>query len=143
MTKSELIEKGKHKVRNTPDLMHIYKSLFAEQFGYSPNCAGCTFEGDWRKFTSTSSTKPLTTMENKQRTYELRDKKNPIISFKKDGRTHHAYANNTTDEFMIGYLSSGTEDELKERAKMFKKLPAGMKKETEAPVKKKRQSKVK
>ncbi len=140
---------GAKKVRETPDLLRIYVSLFAQRHGYAPACAGCTFASHWRIFTGDEAVK-FKHKNNKvmTKTYQLKSAANPIIAFVANGKRHYAYANQTSDEFMIGYLTHGSADELKSRREMFKKLPDGFKvaavevKET-APVKKTRQRKAK
>lgn len=122
MTKEELILKGKQKVRGNSDLMFIYISLFQEQFGHKPNCAGCTFDNDWRRFMSNETTikTNLTNMEN---TFRLKDLSSEILCYVKDGITVRKYANKIDESFVIAFLTNGTTEEIEQRKKLFSVLP--------------------
>lgn len=124
MTKEELIAKGKTKVRGNSDLMLIYINLFQEQFGYKPNCAGCTFENDWKKFIAGNSKRTAAVnVANTLKTFKLKKAGSDILHFKKDGKTHRRYANKITEDFAINFLTYGTETEISERKKLFDTLP--------------------
>ena len=123
MTKEELILKGKAKVRGNSDLMHIYINLFMEQFGYKPNCAGCTFNNDWIKFTGNFKG---TVKRNKPIAEDVSFKYRPkgdIIFYRIGDKTFRTYDNKISEQFAIDYLTHGTEKELSLRRKEFEVLP--------------------
>lgn len=127
MTKDELILKGKHKVRGNSDLMLHYIELFRQQFGYKPNCAGCTFNSDWNKFVAKKGGAiSSNAVGASAKSFELVKKQNIILSFKHDGKTYRSYDNTMSENFAIGYLTHGTETELQIRKKLFRKLPDGI-----------------
>lgn len=128
MTVEELIKIDAKKVRNSSDLMAFYISAFKSKFGKAPNCASCTFKNDFQKLVKAikNNEEPikLTTMENKEITFKLAKREGKIISFVKNGRTIRRYDNKLTEEFAIDYLTFGTKEEILERRKRFKVLPA-------------------
>lgn len=127
----ELILLNSREVRANSNLMAIYINAFEKQFGYRPNCAGCTFNSDFQKLKNTflnmSNITTINTikMEN---TFQLRQVKGDILTYKENGRTVRQYDNRMTEEFAVGFLSNGTEEQIEERKKLFKKLPKGLKK---------------
>ena len=131
MTVSELISIDASKVRRDSNLMLFYIETFKEAFGYAPNCAGCTFNSDWYKLVNRiNGTENLLTLQKEKTmaTFQLKKAEGKILSFKKEGTTHRKYDTNLTEEFVIGYLSNGSEEEIEQRKKLFSKLP----KETKA-----------
>lgn len=128
MTKDELILKGKHKVRGNSDLMLIYINLFKDQFGYKPNCAGCTFDNDWGKFTS-SNKRIGKVIINSEITFELRKLTSEIVHYRIEGdrRIYRSYVNRMTEEYALAFLTYGTPEQIQERKKLFKVLPNGAK----------------
>ena len=127
MTVNELILIDSGKVRRSPDLMAFYIETFMAVFNYKPNCAGCTFDSDFRKLKSHfhGSTKTIlqTTKFNKMATFKLKKKQGKIFSFNKDNRTYRAYDTNFTDTFVNGFLTYGTKAEIAERKNLFSELP--------------------
>lgn len=117
----ELINKGMHEVRRDSNLMHLYIELFQKAFNFKPVCAGCSFSTDWFKFVSFYNPKSVTLQKEKvmSKTISIKKIQHKILSYKKDGRTYRLYDNNLNDDFIKNYLENGTEDELKERKKMF------------------------
>lgn len=143
MEVKELIKLNSREVRGNSNLMAIYIEAFEKQFGYKPNCVGCSFNSDFQKLknalNSTSHSQFLK-KEIMANTFKLRQVKGEILTYRKDGRTVRQYDNRMTEEFAIGYLSNGTEEEIQERKKMFKVLPkeladAKAKKEAEETAK--------
>lgn len=55
--------------------------------------------------------------------YKLKEIKVEILTFEKDGNKIRCYDNNLNDEFVRGFLTYGTDAELKERRKLFAVLP--------------------
>lgn len=135
MTKQELIEIGKDKVRGDKNLMLIYIQMFKKQFGYEPDCISCHFNSDWQKFTRTNTKKIITVKNNimNENKYEVKGPfRNSILTYYEDGIPRRLYGNAITDEFAKKYLSVGTPEELEERKKQFKKIPEENKKEIKA-----------
>lgn len=126
MTVKELISLDASKVRRDSNLMLFYIETFKEAFGYAPNCAGCTFNSDWYKLVNRiNGTENLLTLQKEKTmaTFQLKKAEGKILSFKKDGVTHRKYDTNLTEEFVLGYLSNGSEEEIEQRKKLFSKLP--------------------
>jgi|GEM_PF-1449862 len=140
-----------HKVRSNPELMAFYIATFEQTFGYKPDCVGCSFTSDFQKLKNklksslnpsqggTFEQKNNTTMKNmKPETqnlkrpkapfgglgaFILRQKKGEILTYRKDDYTFRCYDYNLTEEFVLNFLTHGTEEELQERKKMFSKIP--------------------
>lgn len=146
MTANEFIQLNSDKVRRDSSLMLFYIDLFFETFGYRPNCAGCTFNSDFYKLKSAlSKEKNVNLSLNKkvmQNTFKLKKVTNTILSFKKDKVTHRLYDTNLNENFVIGYLTNGTEEEIAERKKLFSKLPE-LEEVEEVVVKKERKKRTK
>jgi len=125
MTADELIQLGFHKVRNDSHLMKIYIKHFKAKFGYQPNCAGCSFSDDWRKFANTNHSNIL--IKPMEKTFTLRDNL-AIYSYKKtlENGTQvnvRTYGHSMTEEFARAYLTKGTEEQIAARKAQFKVLP--------------------
>lgn len=126
MTREELILMDKRKVRGNSNLMSIYKELYFQEFGKYPDCAGCTFSNDWERFVkSVSGLKKASSQTFKHIgiTFELKDKSVYIFRYRKDGKVYRKYSNKLTENFAVEFLTHGTEQEISERKKLFKKLP--------------------
>lgn len=120
MTVNELILLDKAKVRRDSNLMHLYLEFFKEAFGRVPNCAGCSFGTDWQKLVSLYSKKSVTLQKvNPMKTIQIKKIQGKILTYRKDGKTYRQYDNILTDEFIKEFIVSGTEEENKERVKMF------------------------
>lgn len=136
----ELIKLDSQKVRKSPDLMAFYITAFQKQFGRTPNCAGCTFGTDFKNLIvavrdgkSPTSTKQFKSnkMEN---TFKLNKIQSRILFYRKDGKTFRTYDSQMREEFAIAYLTHGSEEDLKERRKMFAILPEAVRSGKEAKV---------
>jgi len=131
MTKEELILKTKAKVRRDSNLMSIYIELFFQQFGYRPNCAGCSFNSDWDKF-ARSGNNSISVVPASigivEKTFAFKDPAIIMLSYKKDKITYRKYSNKATDAFVREYLKHGTKEEIKQRKNLFKTLPEKAKK---------------
>lgn len=103
--------------------MSLYLFFFKEAFNSVPNCAGCSFSSDWQKlvsFYSVKKEKSVTLQKSKNmKTITIKKIQGKILSYKKDGKTYRLYDNILTDDFIKEYVSNGTEEEIKERKKMF------------------------
>lgn len=123
MTINEFILLDKAKVRRDSNLMSLYLDFFKTAFGRVPNCAGCSFGTDWQKLVSLYSIKgekKVTLQKGKiMNTISIKKIQGKILTYKKDGRTYRQYDNILTDSFIKEFISNGTEEEIKERVKMF------------------------
>lgn len=119
----EFILIDKSKVRRDSNLMSLYLQFFESTFNYKPNCAGCSFGTDWNKlvaYYSKNKEKSVTLQKQKvMNGISIKKIKGVILAYKKDGKTYRSYDNILSQEFIQGYLSNGTEEELAERKKMF------------------------
>lgn len=131
MTREELITLGEHKVRRDERLMLSYLQEFEKLFGRKPQCAGCTFKTDWKKFASNNQSiiKKFTPMETK--TFKLKLSQNDVIhSYRNENRTIRTYGYKMTETFARAYLTNGTDEQIEKRKKLFDVLPELEKKPT-------------
>lgn len=123
MTIEEFILLDKAKVRRDSNLMSLYLEFFKTAFGRVPNCAGCSFGTDWQKLVSLYSIKgekKVTLQKGKtMNTISIKKIQGKILTYRKDGKTYRQYDNILTDSFIKEFIVSGTEEENKERVKMF------------------------
>lgn len=123
MTVEEFILLDKAKVRRDSNLMSLYLEFFKNAFGRVPNCAGCSFGTDWQKLVSLYSIKgekKVTLQKGKtMNTISIKKIQGKILTYRKGGKTYRQYDNILTDEFIKEFIVSGTEEENKERVKMF------------------------
>lgn len=123
MTINEFILLDKTKVRRDSNLMSLYLDFFKTAFGRVPNCAGCSFGTDWQKLVSLYSIKgekKVTLQKGKiMNTISIKKIQGKILTYRKDGKTFRQYDNILTDEFIKEFIVSGTDEENKERVKMF------------------------
>lgn len=140
MTPDELILVNSDKVRRDSNLMALYINLFEKAFGKKPNCASCTFKSDWKRFvdkikgegTQSKTTLIMTTTND----FKLKRRENKILSYKKNGKTFRQYDTKLTSDFVDGYLTNGTPEQLKERKASFLILPEKFRPKVKAePVK--------
>ena len=122
----DLIKAGKNQVRNNPDLMSAYITLFTEKFGRKPDCVGCTFSRDWERLINFSNLQNIQIMSDK--TFRLK-RPGEIYSYDVDSHVSkrkirkRSYGNLMTEEFAENYLTHGTAQEISERKKQFAILP--------------------
>jgi hypothetical protein len=122
MKVDELILQNKDKVRRDSNLMLLYLKFFKEAYGYSPSCAGCSFNSDWNTFVSFYSKNTLTLQSKIIEIMEgitIKRIEGNILSYRKDDVIHRKYDNILTPEFIDGFLKNGTAEEIKERKKLF------------------------
>jgi len=127
VTVEDLIKAGKHEVRNHSELMSAYIRLFQERFGREPDCAGCTFDYDWKRLTETLTSIHTENMSS-DITFKLRDNSIIYSFYREDKETGiirktRCYGNIMTEEFAEEYLTSGSPEEIESRKKEFKVLP--------------------
>lgn len=133
MTVEELINMGASKVRRDSHLLRLYIDFFQNKFGYKPNCVSCTFSTDFYKLVKAVAGKSITQYNEMAQTFIIKRKKGEILSYRLGNKVVRRYDTSLTEEFVIGFLTHGTDAELTERRKMFSKLPdaiAGTKEET-------------
>jgi hypothetical protein len=124
MEVQELILQNKDKVRRNSNLMSLYLKFFKEAYGYSPSCAGCSFNSDWQTFVSFYSKNTLT-LQSKNLKIKIMEGitikriEGNILSYQKDEVIYRKYDNILTPDFIDGYLKNGTDEEIKERKKLF------------------------
>lgn len=112
MSDKEFIELGSRKIRNNENLMAFYLDLFYQYFGRKPNCAGCSFSGDFkrlkRKILSNKPKKSIKMRKKKKGTYVLKKKYyGKILSYKNsEGRIIRRYGVDIDDEFAENFLKS-------------------------------------
>lgn len=123
MTVEEFILLDKAKVRRDSNLMSLYLDFFKTAFGRVPNCAGCSFGTDWQKlvsFYSIKAEKKVTLQKGKiMNKISIKKIQGKILTYRKDGKTFRQYDNILTDAFIKEFISNGTDEEIKERIKMF------------------------
>lgn len=121
MTIDEFILLDKNKVRRDSNLMHLYLEFFQEAFGRVPSCAGCSFGSDWSKLVAKYSKNYVTLQKAKTMSKSITIKRitGKILSYVKDGKTYRLYDNILNDDFIKEYISNGTDEEIKERKKLF------------------------
>lgn len=128
----ELIKLDSQKVRKSPDLMAFYITAFQKQFGRTPNCAGCTFGTDFKNLIVAvrDGKSPTYTKQSKsnkmENTFKLNKIQSRILFYRKDGKTFRTYDSQMREEFATAYLTHGSEEDLKERRKMFAILPEAL-----------------
>lgn len=123
MTIEEFILLDKTKVRRDSNLMSLYLYFFKQAFNRVPNCAGCSFSTDWQKLVSLYSNKvekKVTLQKGKiMNKISIKKIQGKILTYRKGGKTYRQYDNILTDQFIKEFIISGTEEENKERVKMF------------------------
>lgn len=138
MTVEEFIVIDSDKVRRSPSLISFYTELFFKTFGYKPSCSSCSFSTDYYKLKTELSLKKeknfvdlsinnevqLKLNNMKVDVFKLKQIKHQILVYKKDGKVHRLYDHLLTDEFVKGFLTFGTPEQIEERKKLFKILPS-------------------
>lgn len=122
MVVEELILINSDKVRRDSSLMSLYLKFFKEAYGYLPSCAGCSFNSDWKTFVSFYSKNTLTLQIKKIEIMEgitLKKIEGNILAYSFEEKTYRMYDDILTPDFIDGYLKNGTEEEIKERKKLF------------------------
>lgn len=131
MTAKEIINIGPVVVRNNSTYMTEYERLFKEQFGYTPECPTCGSTKDWNLFKAFVSgeafTKSQIMMSNKTfdlinnaiiYSYDFEDKRIKRLVRKR------VYGNLMSEQFAEEYLTIGTDEQIEDRKKQFRVLPA-------------------
>lgn len=141
MTIEELAAQNASEIRRNENLMRLYMKYYKDVFFSVPNCASCSFKRDFKKFQKAvlggnvmKNVKPYKTIEmaRNENDFELkRQHQYDILAYRKDGRPYRSYGNKLTSKFVSEFLENGTERQLEERRKMFKRLPGEKPNETE------------
>ena len=108
--------------------MAFYIESFYTVFGTRPNCAGCTFSSDWKKFVSkVKNGGNLVTLKTKEikmkNTFKLKKIQNKIFAYRINKKTFRSYDNNFTESFVKNFLTYGTPEEIEARKQLFSVLP--------------------
>lgn len=140
MEVSELIKLDSNKVRRDSNLMAFYIEAFKLKFGYAPNCAGCTFNSDWKKLINAfnNAEKGVILSSNKldmDKNFKLKKIQHKIFAYHYMGKTYRLYDKNFTNEFVENFLKFGTQEEISERKKLFSVLPSEKNIQNDAEVK--------
>lgn len=125
MEAAEFIKLNSHEVRNSPSLMAIYADFYFQVYGTKLNCNTCGFDSKLRQLQNalkTTNVQPTNEIIM-EKTFQLRQVKGEILTYKNEGKTVRQYDNRMTEEFAINYLTFGTPEQIEERKKLFKKLP--------------------
>lgn len=146
MTYLELTTYNKEKVRGNSNLTLNFISAYKTIFGIMPNCTGCSIGKEINNlYQSIKLREDLHDVEididNIQKNNQMIDKnktfeksillKEDMIAYRdSDGRIRRKFTNKLNDEFVIGYLTNGTPEEISERKKKFKVLPLALREET-------------
>lgn len=141
MTFNELIQNNKDKVRSNSDLTLYFIEAYKEVFGHKPSCSGCSINNEIEKLYSKIRSRVdlldkeiIINTEIMNQNKEITFIKSPaftedMIKYKKDGKDYRKFTHKLTDEFVIGYLTNGTPEELAERKTKFKVLPLALREE--------------
>lgn len=127
MEVEELVNISPIKIRSDETLMRLYIQFYKDAFLVAPDCAGCTFTRDFNKLKNKINGTGVNVYIKSQtmKNYVLNPKyKNNIHTYVKNNRPYRTYGHLMTDEFAESYLKEGTKEQIKEREKLFDKLPS-------------------
>lgn len=135
-TVEELVRLNPKTIRRDEKLMRFYIEVYKDAFSIEPNCAGCTFNRDFKKLKNfvakggRSNVKPKNVeIMSSKRKYTIKPQfKNTILTYRVGNRPFRAYGRSASDEFIEKFLSEGTKEQITERKKMFANL--GLKKKS-------------
>lgn len=130
MTREDLILLTADQVRNNSDLTAFYLQTYHEVYGFTPSCGGCSLKSDFSNLVNFLKENPnfepkLIKNTNKMSTFKLKKTQSKIFAYvdSKTKKTHRLYDTNFTEDFVKGFLTNGTEDQIEERKALFSKLP--------------------
>lgn len=122
----ELLSKGASEIRRDEKLMRLYIEYFKGAFSFTPSCAGCTFNKDFKKLQSWSQKNgnskilPNLSVMEESKKYTIKNRhRNTILSYSQDGNTFRMYGYRASDAFVEKYLNNSSPNQRKERLKMF------------------------
>ena len=156
MTFLELTKYNKSEVRSDSNLTLYFMSAYEHIFKRVPICSGCSINNEINSLYSEIkkkvnlhdeeiliNQKQLKMVDN-NKTFEksILMQEDLIAYIDENGRVRRKFTNKLNDEFVIGYLTNGTPEEIEERKKKFKVLPLALREEVkEEKVSKKKRSK--
>lgn len=130
MTREDLILLTADQVRSDSNLTAFYLETYREVYGFTPSCGGCSLKTDFSNLVNFLKNNPnfepkLIKNTNKMSTFKLKKTQSKIFAYvdSKTKKTHRLYDTNFTEDFVIGFLTNGTDEEIKERKAMFLTLP--------------------
>lgn len=139
MTFGELIKTNKNEIRNVPNLTSYFISAYKFIFGVNPSCASCSINNEFKNLINEVKKRSIqdqkielnlekNIMENNEKTFVLSPATDDyMLSYvDKNKVIRRKFTNRLTDDFVIGYLTDGTPEEIEERKKKFKVLPLKM-----------------
>lgn len=141
MTFGELIKNTKDRVRSDSNLTLYFIAGYQYLFSIKPTCAGCSINKELDKFKREVIKRDLLDTEilineknipmDNSKTFlkSANLTENMLVFTDKDGIKRRKFVNKLNDDFVIGYLTFGSEQELIERKKKFKVLPIAMREE--------------
>lgn len=128
MELKEIALKNPKEVRNNETLMRSYIDGYKSVFGYEPNCAGCTFNSDFKKFQNKVLNEPNINLKSNtmatEKNFRLkRQFLNEILWYRDGKKVIRRYGRHFDNDFVEQYLSKGKKAEIKEREAKFEVLP--------------------
>lgn len=130
MTAKELALTNPKEIRKSSDLMRLYIKLYEDAFSVTPNCAGCTFNRDFKKFkrailqngTINNNQINIKIMETKG--FKIKAKhRSEILTYRIGTQPYRSYGRSMTLTFALNYLKHGTKKQIEARKKQFAVLP--------------------
>lgn len=130
MTREDLILLTADQVRSDSNLTAFYLETYREVYGFTPSCGGCSLKTDFSNLVNFLKNNPnfepkLIKNTNKMSTFKLKKTQSKIFAYvdSKTKKTHRLYDTNFTEDFVKGFLTNGTEEQIEERKAMFLELP--------------------
>lgn len=129
MTKEEFFNNNTaNEVRGNSNLMAVFISIYEEHFGHKPTCSGCAFKSEFNNLKNAIFNKKEIKIKNKKmekKDFKIRVRNAEILSYKNEkGKIVRKYDNALTNDFVVGFLTHGTPEQIAERKKLFSILPA-------------------
>lgn len=137
MTFGDLIKHSKSEVRGSSFLTFHFIEAYKHVFKVKPSCTGCSISNELSKLANEIKKlgieekeieiKEESIMKNTDKTFVLSPTFNEtMLAYVDENKVvRRKFSNKLTDEFVIAYLTNGTEAEIEERKKNFKKFPKG------------------
>lgn len=139
MTFEELIKYNKSEVRSNSNLTLYFINAYEFLFGFKPSCSGCSINKEFEKLKKEVLKRNILELEIEIKQQIINNMEQTktfvrsasltedMLAYKdKNGVIRRKFVNKLTDEFVIAYLTNGTEQELEVRKKKFKVLPLAM-----------------
>lgn len=141
MIYKDFLNINRDQIRSTPSVMAYFIQAYTDVLGREPSCSGCSLNNEFDSFLSALRSynnidNEILLTEKNQKMKENKTGKTFILNpvkeipmftyYDKKGNAIRKYNNRLTDEFVEGFLTNGTEEEIKFRLTLFKKLPDSM-----------------